>query len=150
MSFWPSNPEGISFIHHIKLTPERMGWLVNSENNVDFSAPADRHHISNYQGGDVSIHLNDREDQEQAECDVGMATAAALFKLEPGKPRTLIVNVPLECTSRKEEPAPDWANSLLDVCRLRIPDKWFQFLYDAGFHIDTAWRRMIFTRPLYL
>ena len=98
----PYNPEGISFIHRIKLTPERMGWLVNSENNVDFSAPADRHHISNYHGGDVSIHLNDREDQEQAECDVGMATAAALFKLESGMPRTLIVNVPLECTLKKK------------------------------------------------
>ena len=36
--------------------------------------------------------------------------------------------------SQEEEPAPDWANSLLDVCRLRIPDKWFQFLYDAGLH----------------
>ncbi|MGZ9127491.1 MAG: hypothetical protein ACXW4Z_06925 [Candidatus Binatia bacterium] len=130
----PYNPEGVSFIHRIELTPERTGWLVDGKCKIAFSAPADRHHVSDYRGGDVSIHLNDRDDQQQAECDVGMATAAALFKLESGQSRTITVHVPLECTNKIEASAPTWASSLQGACALRIPDKRFQFLYDAGLY----------------
>jgi hypothetical protein len=130
----PYNPEGISFINRIELAPERTGWLVDGKCKIGFSAPADRHHVSDYRGGDVSIHLNDSEDQKQAECNVGMATAAALFKLEAGQSRTIRVHVPLEGTHKMKAPAANWANSLQGACALRIPDKRFQFLYDAGLH----------------
>ncbi len=131
----PYNPEGISFIHRIELAPERSGWLVDGKCKVGFSAPADRHHASDYRGGDVSIHLNDREDEQQeCECDVGMATAAALFKLEAGQSRTVTVDVPLEWDDKTQVSAATWASSLQGACALRIPDAHFQFLYDAGLH----------------
>ncbi|MDD5577898.1 MAG: hypothetical protein PHY16_01295 [Methylobacter sp.] len=130
----PYNPEGISFIHRIELTPERTGWLVDEKSRIIFSALADRHHVSDYKGGDVSIHLNDRDDQEQAECNVGMATAAALFKLEVGQSRTVKVHVPLDWTPKTEASSVTWASTLEGVCALHLPDKHFQFLYNAALH----------------
>ncbi|CAA9892132.1 conserved hypothetical protein [Candidatus Methylobacter favarea] len=130
----PYNPEGVSFINRIELVPERTGWLVDGKCKIAFSAPVDRHHVSDYRGGDVSIHLNDREDQQQTECDVGMATAAALFKLEAGQSRTITVHVPLQWTNKTAASAATWTSSLQGACALRIPDRRFQFLYDAGLH----------------
>jgi hypothetical protein len=130
----PYNPEGISFIHRVELTPERTGWRVDDKWNVEFSAPAERHHVSDYRGGDVAIHLNDRDDQARGECDVGMATAAALFRLEAGQPRTITVQVPLEGPASKIPLVATWRSALEGACRLRIPDELFQFLYDAALH----------------
>jgi hypothetical protein len=130
----PYNPEGVSFIHRIELAQERTGWLVDGKYRIAFSAPLDRHHVSDYRGGDVSIHLNDREDQQQVECNVGMATAAALFKLEAEQSRIITVQTPLEWTHKREVSTTTWASTLQGVCTLRIPDKRLQFLYEAGLH----------------
>lgn len=59
----PQNPEGISFIHRVRLEPERNGWVIDDTRRVAFSAAAERHHISDYRNGDVYIHLRDMEDQ---------------------------------------------------------------------------------------
>ncbi|MDZ7581672.1 MAG: hypothetical protein U5R30_13990 [Deltaproteobacteria bacterium] len=81
----PYNPEGISFIHQVSLSSERTAWTVDDTQRVEFSAPAERHHVSDYRHGDVYIHLQDRDDQTEGRCDVGMVTAAALFPVEAGE-----------------------------------------------------------------
>jgi hypothetical protein len=66
-----------------------------------------------------------------------MATAAALFKLKPDETRKVILRIPLrkiENTgpiSLPDAPA-EWKENLEHHCRLQIPDKHFQFLYDAA------------------
>jgi hypothetical protein len=129
----PYNPEGISFIHEVSLSPERTAWSVEGQRAVEFDAPAERHHVSNYRVGDVHIHLQDNEDQQQGSCQVGMVTAAAMFRLEAGQRRTVRANVPLTTAENSAQPDNNaWEKSLHGHCRLRIPDAHFQFLYDAA------------------
>lgn len=129
----PYNPEGVSFIHEVSLSPERTAWSIEGQCAVEFDAPAQRHHVSDYRAGDVHIHLQDIEDQQRGVCEVGMATAAALFRLEPGQPRTIRASVPLGKTCQAASPADNaWEKALHGHCRLRIPDAHFQFLYEAA------------------
>jgi hypothetical protein len=128
----PYNPEGISFIHRVELSRERNAWLIEGERSVELSAAAERHHVSDYRLGDVAIHLQDLEDQHQGECDVGMVTAAALFRLEPARPRQLTVRIPLDRHANGKTPPVTWAQSLHGACALDIPDQRYRFLYDAA------------------
>lgn len=129
----PYNPEGISFVHRVSLSADRRTWTINKRKVVRFSDPADGHAVSRYSEGDVCIHLKDLENQKSVTCDVGMATAAALFKLAPGQSREIIATIPLEkagaATGLAGKP---WRQSLKGCCALHVPDKTFQFLYDAA------------------
>jgi hypothetical protein len=133
LSLRPYNPEGISFVHDLALAGNRKGWTVNGEQQVLFSDPAERHQISTYQHGDVLLHLHDRKEEESGTCNVGMLTGAALFKIQPGKPRMLSVSVPLDHqrTNRLIHPV-SWEQSLQGHCALRIADQRLQFLYEAA------------------
>jgi len=128
----PYNPEGISFIHQVTLSSQRTSWTIDRDATVEFDVAADRHHLSDYRAGDVRIHLREREDRRLGECDVGMATAAAMFRLEAGTPRDLRVRVPLANAPKTVRARVSWAESLRGHCRLRIPDQRLQFLYDAA------------------
>lgn len=129
----PYNPEGVSFIHEVSLSPERTAWSIEGQRAVEFDAPAQRHHVSDYRAGDVHIHLQDIEDRQRGVCEVGMATAAALFRLEPGQPRTIRASVPLGKTCQAASSADNaWEKALHGHCRLRIPDAHVQFLYEAA------------------
>ena len=129
----PYNPEGVSFVHEVVLSGERTAWSIDKHATVEFNAPADRHHVSDYRAGDVYIHLQEREDQYRGECEVGMCTAAAMFKIEPGQPRLVLMHVPLERVHRAARAAGlSWAESLHGHCGLRVPDRRFQFLYEAA------------------
>ncbi|UCD12611.1 MAG: hypothetical protein JSU88_05910, partial [Nitrospinaceae bacterium] len=128
----PVNAEGISFIHSVALTPERTGWRIDGERGVSFSEPAERHHVSNYRLGDVFLHLRDLGDDVKGECDVGMVTAAAMFRLAPGQAREICVEVPLEEDGEGSAPGVSWTKSLEGRCRLDVPDADYQALYDAA------------------
>ncbi len=132
----PYNPEGISFIHNIKLLDAQTCWQVNGKDEVRFSEAVERHHVSDYAHGDVYIHLHDSAQQVKGECDIGMATAAALYRLQPGEAKDLVVEVPLEHGQVPKgdtlNASDDWATTLSKACQLSIPDKHFQFLYDAA------------------
>lgn len=69
-----------------------------------------------------------------ATCDVGMATAAALFEIPVGGPREVAVRVPLEAKGKCDAgtTASRWENELRSACRLQIPDERMQFLYEAA------------------
>lgn len=126
----PANPEGISFINRVRLSADRDRWTVDGKPAVNFSRPAKRHHVSDYQQGDVRIHLDDKEDQSEGSCDVGMVTAAALFPLEAGEVSELTVTVPL--TEEAGIATDGWASALKGHARLECPDENWQFLYDAA------------------
>jgi hypothetical protein len=129
----PYNPEGISFIHTADLSPERTRWRIDGEHTVEFSAAADRHHVSDYRSGDVYIHLTELADEFSGTCDVGMVTAAAMFKLEPDKPREILCSVPIGGDDHHSPiPADSWEQSLKDHCNLQVPDRCFQSLYEAS------------------
>jgi hypothetical protein len=132
VSLRPCNPEGISFVHRVSLSADRRTWVVDGDPEVRFGAPVERHHVSSYAEGDVHIHLRDKGDEPSGACDVGLATAAALFRLEANLPREVAVEVPL----RTETGAPvrwvPWRAALEGHCALKVPDPKFRFLYEAA------------------
>ncbi|MGI9303278.1 MAG: hypothetical protein ACR2RB_11305, partial [Gammaproteobacteria bacterium] len=133
----PCNPEGVSLTYSVRLSSDRMSWIVEKKPTIWFDAAADRHHICRYRAGDVYIHLNDLSEEQEGHCDIGMITAAAMFKLEPGEAREVNASIPLEQKSvdisRYEADAEDsWRSSLATLCKLSVPDKHLEFLYEAA------------------
>ncbi|WP_242634341.1 hypothetical protein [Marinobacter salicampi] len=128
----PSNPEGVSFIHKVSLSDRRDGWLVDEKHKVAFGDAADSHHVSDYRNGDVHIHLTDRDDQSEGTCDVGMVTAAALFKVEAGKPREITASIALSETQARLPGKDAWQTEREGHARLQCPDPHYQFLYEAA------------------
>ncbi|MFO7602280.1 MAG: hypothetical protein R6X06_00530 [Gammaproteobacteria bacterium] len=128
----PQNPEGISFIHQVSLTPERNAWIVDDRRRVEFSTAAARHHVSDYRHGDVYIHLRDRDDQLEGVCNVGMVTAAALFPLKAGAEGAITASIPLADIDKGILVDDAWHTTLRDHCQLTCPEPRYQFLYDAA------------------
>ncbi len=130
----PANPEGVSFVHSVRLADDRRAWSVDDAVEVRFSEPVERHEASDYRSGDVYLHLADPRERTSVECPVGLATAAAMFRLAPGSERSLEASVVLP---RDEAPEPgftlgSWASPRLGRCRLEVPDPRFVELFTAA------------------
>ena len=133
VSVRPYNPEGVSFIHSIRRLSGKEGWNINGKHEIVFDRSAARHIFSNYLSGDVFNQIfSAAKDREDTECEVGMATAAALYEIEAGTKRELNVRIPLSFSSKTHFAGISWEESLADHCRIEIPDKQFQRLYEAA------------------
>lgn len=138
ISLRPYNPEGISFIHEIESLAEMNGWKVNGKHDVFFDQSPSRYVFSNYASGDAFSKIFEPDEKlKKIECKVGMSTAIALYEIPVGIPLEVIAQIPLPRPSRlipTAEPVRlgNWDESLRDRCRLEIPDKKFQFLYDTA------------------
>jgi len=91
----PVNPEGVSFIHTIRREEARAGLCVDGKAAVLFDRKPDRVCMSDYRRGDVLQHLGPEGEASVVTCDVGLATAAALYRLGPGGTAEVIASVPL-------------------------------------------------------
>ncbi len=134
----PYNPEGISFVHDIALEQNRRDWTVNEKTCVRFDRPVERHAASSYRHGDVYSRLKASERKTQIHCDVGLATAAAMYAIHPDSPCeiSLQVHVPEDPDSTSAltqgNPVQTWSESVQPAARMDIPDTRMQFLYDAA------------------
>ncbi len=135
----PYNPEGVSFMHHIDSAADNPGWVIDGKTHVHFSEPPERYAFSNYYRGDVLRHLRQSRNETSITCNVGMATAAALFEREPGRTQQIVVRVPLK--RHEPEQAADghvtqsvvpWDRALSGTCHLDVPDAHFRALYEAA------------------
>jgi len=140
VSLRPYNPEGVSFINNIDLVENAMGWQVNRDNLIYFDQPADHYVFSEYIHGDVYSHLSSTDNEKGVFCKVGMASAAAIYRLQEGQPMEITISVPLTknkigIESNGDSTAQEaWKKSLQGACVLQIPDDHFQFLYQAAIH----------------
>jgi hypothetical protein len=135
----PYNPEGVNFIHQLEFTEDRRRIRINGEHDVVLGRAADRIALSDYQEGDISNHLFERPEVPKARCDVGMATAAAVYAIDPSSEEILEVFVPLGTDEEIKRgpsyplpPPPAWEEVMSETCRMQIPDERIQFLYDAA------------------
>jgi hypothetical protein len=130
----------VSFIEDIELQSDRHGWRVNRALPVRFTEPAARCLASTYRESDVHDRLLEREERTTAHCDVGMATAAALFRARPGADRVVEVTVPLEGATEHRDPPPavscpgpsTWDEALDGAAEARLPDERWQHLYEGA------------------
>lgn len=129
----PYNPEGVSFVDSAKLNEQRNQWLIDNAKIVEFSRTVDSHHFSDFQHGDVLLHLG-KADQLEGECRAGMLTAAAMFKLDAHTGIGQVsVHIPLiQQNSKTDIQSKPWSQHLKTAAVLRIPDQTFQSLYDVA------------------
>lgn len=128
----PYNPEGVSFVHDIGMLPGKDGWLVEKEREVRFSHVPERNHFSYYRQGDVKNRLFTAPAGQDIHCRVGMATAAAMFRIATDqKIRAVIPLHPANKKNRAESPV-GWSGVLVEAARLKVPEPLFQYLYDAA------------------
>ena len=130
LSVRPYNPEGVSFVHEVGLTTDERGWHIEGTDRVRFDQAPARHVVSDYQHGDVAMHLRDAPSASQGRCQSGLVTAAACFGIEPGLARSLTVTVPLP--DAVEQQPQDWPDALAGAATLEIPDGRDRFLYEAA------------------
>jgi hypothetical protein len=140
LSIRPTNPEGVSFINEIEFVRDdgRSLLRVNDETNVQLDRMPDKVLMSDYRRGDVFADLPDGPDAQAVQCDVGLATAAAVYPLVPGEPSRLSVTVPLTGPSAHPEPGlkkhytlptgahheqENWQAALRDTCQIDVPDQ---------------------------
>lgn len=133
ISLRPVNPEGISFVHRVSLSDDRQAWDVDGH-VVRFDARVDRHRLSTYRAGDVYTHLATEGDDRAIACDVGMATAASMFRVEAGREREIeaVVRVPHAEEEGPHGRAVSWAEGLRGHCRLQVPDPRYEMLWQAA------------------
>lgn len=137
ISLRPYNPEGISFIHRIEAL-DHQGWRVNGKTDIYFNLEPDRCAYSDYRKGDVYHLLPHARHRDKVICDVGLATAAALYELDGKNFREIEILIPLK--SEEEESYQDLKRTIPDHpweisksgCSLKVPDAKFQYLYDAS------------------
>ncbi|MFW6137624.1 MAG: hypothetical protein ACOC7U_00475 [Spirochaetota bacterium] len=137
VSVRPCNPEGVSFIHHIRSPNGVHGFTVNRTQSLFFNTAPQQYRFSNYQQGDVFHHLPPGElfpaEGCEETCRVGMATGAALFGLTPGSKTEVTATVPLsEAKTGSISPQETWKKSLNGRCRMEVPGKQYRFLYKAA------------------
>ncbi|MFP4355911.1 MAG: hypothetical protein ACLFUJ_12370 [Phycisphaerae bacterium] len=135
-SIRPFNPEGVSFVHHI--APEGPDQLaIERASCLRFDRPMDRHVVSQYRRGDVYDHLPGKDALEKIHCDVGLASSAAMFRLDPDGQAELSIRVDLSADEQSRPIAPggpieSWPDALEGTARLECPDRRFVELYDAA------------------
>jgi hypothetical protein len=134
----PYNPEGVSFIHDVALDLERSAWRIEGRRQVEFSERVDAHRVSRYKIGDVHPELAGSVDELHTRCDVGMATAAAMFKIAPREAREITVSVPFGHGIAESSAGPaaaaftTWSVALRPRAVLEVSDPRFQYLYEAA------------------
>jgi hypothetical protein len=139
VSLRPYNPEGVQFVERVDFDQDSAKWLVNNKNDIFLSEKPERVLHSEYNDGDVFHKITEKSQEEESsvKCEVGMATAAALYPLQAGSHKKLQITIPIstdKTDSQLRIPAAEeaWDKTLQDTASLQVPDDKIQFLYDAA------------------
>lgn len=132
----PYNPEGVQFIHRIERVGDSNDFRVNDEATLSFDRAPSAMRMAHYADGDVYLDIASAGDQREIKCGVGMATAAALFRISAGSLTRLGVTVDLERdvkeNSRHFTAVSSWSDALENTSKLHIGEPRMQFLHDAA------------------
>jgi hypothetical protein len=146
----PYNPEGVSFITALARRNGGRQLVINRKDKLYFDTTPASVLFSCYEMGDVyrMIQAGESSAGESVKCEVGMATAAALFEITPQGTQAVNVLIPLgehaagfDPLTPVTLPVGAWRQSHRDVCRLAILEQHEQFLF------DNAIRTMILHTP---
>ena len=138
----PFNPEGVSFIHDLSMEPDRSAIVVNKHDKLFFSPIPEEIIFSRYHDGDVfhRVAHGSSVSADHCTCDVGMATAAAVFPLQANVARQIRLAIPLakirpkshQFLKENHEAPPLWDNAFANTCMLDIPDTRMMRLFSTA------------------
>ena len=130
----PYNPEGISFITDLRKLNNADGLQINKTQELYFSRTPSRTLFSSYSKGDAFHQIQRAEKDhpaDHAECSVGLATAAAMFRIPSENTTHLEVSVPLSGASNASV-TNNWSSVLRDMCSLNLDHGDFKYIFDAS------------------
>lgn len=142
VSLRPYNPEGVSFVNTIRVEDSQQTWRINHVPHlVRLSPRPERTVLSTYAEGDVHARLpgDPNSSPDRIHCDIGLASAAAVYPVTVGRQTEAVAKVPL--TKRKGSgsrkrgaaiPTRSWHEALEGTCRLSVPDHKIQRLYERA------------------
>ena len=135
-SLRPYNPEGIQFIERIDYDAQLQSLQVNSSQVMYMSERPARVLFSNYEQGDVIHKLGEEKADRDVTCDVGMASAVALFPMQSGRRKNIEIRIALDAAlDRKPREIPrsrTWQAVCESTAQLRLPDARICFLFEAA------------------
>jgi hypothetical protein len=140
LSLRPYNPEGISFIHEIEFDRKEIKWKIDKFELYLNKLP-DNHLVSDYRNGDVSLKLRSNEKEcDKIICNVGMATAAAIYKLQPETEQKIEAVLAINGKKIKNRQScfvtgtgvQMWKEALEGHCKLNLEWDNFQLIYNAA------------------
>ncbi len=131
----PFNPEGVSFIHDVKVLSS--GWLINGKDKIFFSDTSCRNLLSNYAKGDVLSKIGSLNNDKKIKCRVGLCSAAGVFDMGPCEEKDITITVPMRPDEVKRTKGArisvvKWPDATEAVSKLSVPDERFKYLYDAS------------------
>ncbi|MBN1761068.1 MAG: hypothetical protein JW863_22255, partial [Chitinispirillaceae bacterium] len=138
----PFNPEGVSFIHNCSAQADRSAVTVNKRDTIFLTPAPQRIVFSRYREGDVFHRVAEKSSPpaDHITCDVGMATAAAIYPLQAGSTRQIRVAVPLGKSPEKQHRSFDmhadagqlWDKALANICMVNVPDSRINRLFSTA------------------
>jgi hypothetical protein len=136
-SIRPYNPEGIQFIEKIRFDEKEIFLRVNREANIFMSERPERVLFSNYDQGDVFHKLGEPEKEHTVTCRLDLATAAAVFPIEPGGHKSIELTMSLDRELHRNYPnarltTRTWSYYLTNTAALSVPDRKIRRLYEAA------------------
>jgi hypothetical protein len=133
----PYNPEGVSLVNDIAVANDRRCWVVNKRHGVEFDRVPARHALSVYKDGDVAQRLGETTGPEHVKCEVGLASAAALFPAAELRERPLEVIIPIYDELQPDRrpvcvAMPGWREAMAPMAKLQVGDQRTQWLFDTA------------------
>jgi hypothetical protein len=132
----PYNAEGVSFVNDLSWLPGGEGWRINEKDTVRFSRPPEKRLLSNYRDGDVYLALRQKkldQAEESVSCGVGMATGAALYRVQASGETEMFLEVPLGDAATALGPEESWRAALAESAAFSGEER-FEFLYQTSLH----------------
>ncbi|HEQ70924.1 MAG TPA: hypothetical protein ENN69_00405, partial [Spirochaetia bacterium] len=126
VSIRPYNPEGIAPIQRIAWDDARRLFTVDGKTGLVLTEPPDRVYCSRWEDGDAAFKAFTEDQRPSVECEKGLATALAEFKLslEPGQVREITVRALSVPRTPESIPLPQITVRSHQELRQQTVDEW--------------------------
>jgi hypothetical protein len=140
VSVRPCNPEGVQFIERVEFTQQGSLLEVDGRGQLRFESPPEAVFASDYRHGDVLRHVRAGNESTATDCEAGLATAAAAYRLREGQQAVFRYRIPLvpEEPGTLLHPAPKlappstWKACMEGWARLESPDSRFVEIFESS------------------
>ncbi len=119
----------------ISLGEDASVLKVDGHREVRLDPPPRHHRFSYYRHGDVHTRLFEDRNETEVTCNVGMASAAALYPISRDKETHVRVKVPLATEHERKKSCSlpvSWEHALKGFTSFSLPEKRFQDLFEGS------------------
>ncbi|NDV61786.1 hypothetical protein G0Q06_04920 [Puniceicoccales bacterium CK1056] len=140
LSIRPCNPEGVQFIESVGFSNDGYRLDVGKSQHVQFARSPDELYTSNYEEGDVLRQIQSGLETHKCDCEAGLATAAAAYRINEGETQEFSYSIPiieessgsLLHKSPERTKASDWTPHMAGWAKLQVPSGRFVEIFESS------------------